>query len=104
MAAQKVREKGRKREKMEKIGKAESFPPILLLSQKKKLSVITVQELIYYPSQAKLQKEPKSKAITRDKMGRNKKIVTERQKRETAGDVNSGSHVNSARRKKISHL
>ena len=34
MAAQKVREKGRKREKMEKSGKAESFLPILLLSQK----------------------------------------------------------------------
>ena len=62
-----MRESGEKRRKS---GKAESFLPILLLS--KKLSLITVQELIYCPSQAKLQKEPKSKAITRDKMGRNK--------------------------------
>ena len=61
-----MRESG---EKIEKSGKDESFPPILLLS--KSFFLITVQELIYCPSQAKLQKEPKSKAITRDKMGRN---------------------------------
>ena len=64
-----MRESGEKRRKS---GKAESFLPILLLS--KKFSLITVQELIYCLSQAKLQKEPKSKAITRDKMGRNKKL------------------------------
>ena len=64
-----MRESG---EKKRKSGKVESFPPILLLS--KKFSLITVQELIYFLSQEKLQKEPKSKAITRDKMGRNKKL------------------------------
>ena len=57
--------KGEKARKNGKERKAESFSPILLLSQN--LSLITVQELIYCPIQEKLQKEPKSKVITRDK-------------------------------------
>ena len=57
---------------MEKSGRAESFLPNLLI--RKKLSLIIVQQgLIYCPSQEKLQKNPKSKAITRDKMGRKPK-------------------------------
>ena len=35
-------------------------------------------------------KKTKKKAITRDKMGRNKKNATKRSQRQTAGEVNSG--------------
>ena len=53
-------------------------------------------------------KKPKPKAITRDKMGRNQKIVTKRSQRQKARKVNSGKNgeqccmMNSARMKKIS--
>ena len=71
MVAQKIREKERKWEKLEKSEKAESFPPILLLS--KKFIDYSATGAYILPSQEKLQKKPKSKVFTRDKMGRKQK-------------------------------
>ena len=71
MATKKGRENERKWRKMRKSGNAERFPPNLLMS--KKLSLITVQELIYCPTKKNYKKKLKLKAFTRDKIGRKPK-------------------------------
>ena len=88
MVAQKIRENGRKWEKMEKSRKDESFPPILLLS--KKLSLITVQEHIYCPSQAKLQKKQHQKLLQGTNLEENQKGNKISQKATGHRKVNSG--------------
>ena len=70
---------------MEKSGRDESFPPNLLMSQK--FPFVTVQlELIYCPKLSKItkKKKPKSKAIKRVKVGRNKKCNKKKIKKQQA--------------------
>ena len=54
-------------------------------------ALVTVLVLGFYSQTpfTKYQKKPKAKAITRDKLGRNKKNVTKRSKRQKSRNVNT---------------
>ena len=75
-----MRESGGKRKEA---GTAERFPPILLMSK----SCLWLQCIGAYilPEPSKITKEPKSKAITRDKMGRKTKREQNESKRQKVG-------------------
>ena len=83
-----MREKKKEREELKA-----SCPKILLMGKRTFYNACV--GLLYCPRQAKLQKEPKSKAITRDKMGRKPKRETKvkksnEQQEGTVNRVNSG--------------
>ena len=75
-----MRESGGKRKEA---GTAERFPPILLMSK----SCLWLQCIGAYilPQPSKITKEPKPKAITRDKMGRKQKREQNESKCQKAG-------------------
>ena len=96
MAGEKNARKGEKRKENWRKGKQrEKLPPSVFINREDPFNSACLG-LLYCSEQGKLQKKPKPKAITRDKMGRNQKIVTKRSQRQKAGKVNSGKMVNSA--------
>ena len=85
LVAEKIKEKERKWEKRKAMGKT----PAQYFINGKKLSLITVQELIYCPSQAKLQKKTKIKSYYKGQIWKKTKKRTKWSMSKKVGKVNN---------------